>query len=91
MAVTRSWKVYGVYGHRQRESFAPSRKYDWSCAEYGTRIVEIINSDQTGTNEYTIVKVTRDTAELCEKEIDGQISDGIFENCRTGDVVEIFS
>ena len=91
MAVTRTWKVYGMDGHRQKESFAPSRKYDWSCEEDGVRIVEIINSDNTGTNEYSIVKITRDTAELCEKEFDGQLSDGIFENCRTGDIEEIFS
>lgn len=44
MAVTRTWKVYGAEGHRQRESFSKSTKYDFS--ENGeTRIVEVINSD----------------------------------------------
>ena len=41
------------------------------------------------TNEYTVVTITRDTAELCAKELDGQITDGIFENSSIGNVVEI--
>ena len=28
--VTRIWKVYGVDGHRQRESFGKSYKYDFT-------------------------------------------------------------
>lgn len=44
MAVTRTWKVYGAEGHRQRESFCDSQKYDFS--ENGkVRILEILNSD----------------------------------------------
>lgn len=83
MAVTRTWKVYGAEGHRQRESFNKSTKYDFS--ENGeTRIVEVVNSDQTGTNEYSIIRITRDTAEECEEEFDGQLSDGVFENSRVG-------
>lgn len=88
MAVTRTWKVYGAEGHRQRESFSKSTKYDFS--ENGkTRIVEVINSDQTGTNEYSIIRITRDTAEECEEEFDGQLSDGVFENSRVGWFEEI--
>lgn len=30
MAITRVYKVYGVEGHRQRESFNKSYKYDFS-------------------------------------------------------------
>lgn len=89
MAVTRAWKVYGMDGHRQRESFCPSRKYDWSSQEYGARIIEIENADKTGSNLYSIVRITRDTAELCEQEFDGQLSDGIFENSRTGNIEEL--
>ena len=63
MAVTKTWKVYGVDGHRQRESFNKSRKYDFS--------------------------VTCDTEEECIAELEGQLSDGIFENSRVGKVVEI--
>lgn len=90
MAVTRAWKIYGKYGgHWLSESFLPSRKYDWSNEEDGVRIVEIDNADKTGTNLYSIIRITRDTAELCEREFNGQLSDGIFENCRTGNIEEL--
>lgn len=89
MAVTRAWKVYGVEGHRQRESFFESYKYDFTNEEQGIRILEVHNSDITDTNEYSIVIITRDTYELCEDEFYGQLSDGIFENSRTGHIEEI--
>lgn len=88
MAVTKTYKVYGMTGHRQHVSFEPSVVYDFSSEEC-TRILDIRNSDKTGTNEYTIVVVTRNTAEECENEIWGQVSDGIFENARVGKVEEI--
>lgn len=88
-SVTRIWKVYGVKGHRQRESFNESYKYDFSKND-DVRIIEVENSDKTGTNEYSIVKITRNTYEECQDEIDGQISDGIFENCNVGLVEEVF-
>ena len=82
MTVTRTWKVYGAEGHRQRESFCGSQKYDFS--ENGkVRILE------TGTNDYSIVRITRQTAEECQEELDGQLSDGIFENSRFGKIEEI--
>lgn len=86
--VTRTWKIYGVEGHRQRESFNESYKYDFSKGN-DVRIIEVENSDKTGTNDYSLVKITRNTAEECQKELDGQISDGIFENSRIGIVEEI--
>ena len=61
MAVTRAWKVYGLPGHRQRESFFESVKYDFSVAG-DVRIIELENSDKTGTNEYTIIRITRNTS-----------------------------
>lgn len=88
MAVIKTWKVYGVDGHRQRESFNKSRKYDFS--ENGkVRMLEIKNSDKTGTNEYSVFSVTCDTEEECVTELEGQLSDGIFENSRVGKVIEI--
>lgn len=88
MAVTKTWKIYGMDGHRQRESFNKSRKYDFS--ENGkVRMLEVKNSDKTGTNEYSIIRITRNTPEECEKELEGQLSDGIFENSRVGKVIEI--
>ena len=55
MTITRTWKIFGAPGHRQKESFYPSVKYDWSDKNFGTRIVEIKNSDKTGTNDYSLV------------------------------------
>lgn len=87
--VTRAWKVYGADGHRQRESFGESYKYDFSTDEDGIRIIEVENSDKTGTNLYTIVRITRNTWGECEDEFKGQITDGIFENSRVGRIEEI--
>lgn len=86
--ITRAWKVYGADGHRQKESFNHSNRYDFS-GDNGTRIIEVQNADVTGTNEYSILKITRDTAEECQKEMEGQISDGIFENVRVGIIEEV--
>ena len=89
MKVTRSWKVYGADGHRQRESFGKSYNFDFSNDDDGMRIIEVEREDRTGTNDYVIVNITRNTAEECEREFNGQLSDGIFENSRTGKVEEI--
>lgn len=88
MAVTMSWKVYGAEGHRQRESFCDSYKYDFSKPG-DVRIIDVENSDKTGTNDYTIVHITRNTETDCKAELWGQITDGIFENSRVGEVVQI--
>ena len=85
--VTRAWEVYGADGHRQRESFSPSYVYDFST-DGRTRIIAVHNSDKTGTNAYSLVIITMDTAEDCEREFEGQLYDGIFENSAFGRVVE---
>ena len=86
--ITRTWKVYGAEGHRQRESFFESYTYDFTNGN-DVRIIDVQNSDKTGTNEYTVISITRNTAAECERELSGQISDGIFENSRVGRVEEI--
>ena len=87
-SVTRTWKVYGQDGHRQKQSFGESETWDFS--ENGkVRIIDIVRADKTGTNDFVMVSITRDTAEECQRELDGQLSDGIFENCRYGEVEEI--
>ena len=86
--VTKSWKVYGFFVHIQRESFNKSYKWEFS-EDDNVRIIEVENIDKTGTNDYTIVRITRNTAEECEAELNGQISDGIFENSNVGDIEEI--
>lgn len=77
------FKVFGLLGHRLKESFFESWKADWSSGN-DIRKIEVLNSDVTGTNLYSIVKITRNTIDECIDEIEGQISDGIFENMRTG-------
>lgn len=86
---TRSWKVYGLEGHRQRESFCDSYINDFSNEKDGVRIIEVLNHDKTGTHEYSIIRITRNTEEECESDFWGQLSDGVFENSRVGKVVEI--
>lgn len=89
MTVKRSWKVYGADGHRQRESFCPSHVFEVDDGDC-TSIVEVENSDKTGTNDYSIVRITSCTSDHCEDNLWAQIWDGTFENSRVGDVVEIF-
>lgn len=86
--MTKAWKVFGENGHRQRESFEKSYTYDFSKAN-DIRIISVFNSDATGTNDYSLVVITRETAELCKEELEGQLSDGIFENSRTGNIEEV--
>lgn len=85
---TRSWKVYGVDGYRQKESFNNSVSFDFSEGDK-IRKIEVENADKTGTNEYSIIRITRNTSEECLAELEGQLSDGIFENSKTGDILEI--
>ena len=87
--ITRSWKVYGADGHRQRISFGKSIHWVFSNEENGIRIIDVDCEDQTNTNEYVIVHITREKEEDCESEFWGQVSDGLFENARIGKVEEI--
>lgn len=89
MAVTREWRVYGTFGgHRQKMSFLPSFRWDFSEGE-NIRIVEVDNADKTNTNEYSVLRITRNTEEECEREMWAQVDDGAFENYRHGEIVEI--
>ena len=53
------------------------------------RIIELENSDKTGTNEYTIIRITRNTSAEAESELWGQLHDGAFENSDIGMIEEI--
>lgn len=88
MAVTKAWKIYGKDGHRQRESFGESYRLDFT-EDNNIHVLEVLNSDITGTNEYSIFVITRNTAEECESTLLSQIDDGAFENSRTGKEEEI--
>lgn len=100
-AVTRIWQVNNVleenyYNYEEDHSFYSeyakshnSVRNDFSNEQDGTRILEELCSDKTGLSDAVIVKVTRDSYEECEFEFDGQVTDGIFENCDVGDIDEI--
>lgn len=81
--VSVNFKVYGIPNHRQRESFYPSERHDFSTAD-NVRILEIFNSDRTGTNDYNILRITRETREECFEELEAQLSDGLYENSNCG-------
>lgn len=89
--ITRVWKIFGKDGHRQRESFDKSRKfYVYDFLENGGEIIiEILNSDYTHTNSYSIIKITAGSSDLCLKHLLEEVSDGVFQNCCVGDIVEI--
>lgn len=82
---TRIFRVYGAEGHRQRVSFGPSLEY----TTYSGAHVTERNSDLTGTNDFTEMIITANTDHECAKALFGQISDGAFENAKTGKVVEV--
>lgn len=81
--VSVNFKVYGIPNHRQRESFYPSERQDFSTPD-NVRILETFNSDRTGTNDYNIIRITRETREECFAELEGQLSDGLYENSEWG-------
>lgn len=83
----KKWKIYGIEGHRQSASFGKSRK---NVKTWGGVYFDLLNSDITGTNDYTILIVRAETEKLCRAELYAQISDGIFENCRVGKIEEIY-
>ena len=85
---TKNYIVYGLDGHRQRESFFHSSFHDFS-REGKTRIITVFNSDETGTNDFTTLRIVRDTEMECDAEFYGQLSDGVFENSNVGEFKEI--
>lgn len=61
----------------------PLGRYDWTddpyAPESGPRIVELIPS---GDPDRVLMRITRDTADACDAEALGQMSDGVFENVK---------
>lgn len=74
------FKVYGAAGHRQAASFGKSTFH----SNIGGVAIEFRCADVTGTNEYAEVVIYCDNLVYCIRRCLAQISDGIFENCRTG-------
>lgn len=83
--VTRVWRVYG------EEELDKSCKCDFSNEQQGVRIIEVENSDITGTNKYMIVRITRNTVDECEHEFWNQYFHGVFKNLKLGGRLEVES
>lgn len=88
MNTTKNFRIYGFAGHRMRLSFGESESFDWS-KEGMSRVVSLICEDKTRTNDYVELQITRNTEAECFAELDGQLTDGFFEDSRYGKVVEI--
>lgn len=87
--ITRVWKVYGKEGHRQRESFNKSQNYKFVLDNHAVQI-EVLNADKIGTNDYSMIGITSYHSSFCQRILDGQISDGIYENSVVGEIIEVF-
>lgn len=81
--VSVNFKVYGLPTHRQRESFFQSERHDFSTADR-VRVLDIFNSDRTGTHDFNILRITCETREECFAEFEGQLYDGLYENSKWG-------
>ena len=78
----KEWKVYGADVHRQRESFADSFAFNTTNGAF----IMIWNYDMTGTHEYTKVIILAKNEKLCNEEFEVQLTDGVFENSKTGKI-----
>lgn len=87
----KAFRVYGKEGHRFRGSFFESRIL--SLSGFPAVMMNVINSDITGTNEYSVLKFTCMFGELpneaFEHMAEVQAYDGIFEGCTIGGIVEV--
>lgn len=84
--VTKAWRIYGAKGHRQRASFGETIVAKVSNPGHKSTTVEVINSDITGTNEYSLLVIIGEDELCCDKEMEAQIYDGAFENCTVGNI-----
>ena len=80
MSVSKTFKVE-VYEPREPENVL----WDWSNEKLGTRIFKADYKKNRSANKdtynyYVYITITRNTAEECYDEFDGQVSDGYFEN-----------
>lgn len=88
MTTTRMWRIYGSGGYRIHESFFKSRKLNYSRLGF-ISVIEIFNSDVTGTNQYTDVRIQCYTPEECERELLDLLQYGVLRKSRIGEIIEI--
>lgn len=82
--VVTIYDVYGADGHRQRASFGESTVFHTTS---GSDIVCLCEED-THTNEYVRMIIYSPDKLIAKNELEMQLTDGVFENCRVGAVVE---
>lgn len=87
----KAFRVYGKGAHRFIGSFFETRSLLLSGVP--SVIMDVINSDITETNDYSILKFTCMFGELSNEEFEHmaevQAYDGIFECCAIGNIVEV--
>ena len=87
----KAFRVYGKGAHRFRGSFFETRSLLLSGVP--SVIMDVINSDITETNDYSILKFTCMFGELpneaFEHMAEVQAYEGIFECCAIGNIVEV--
>ena len=69
-------------------SFGESMIFDFS-KNGDKRVVELLNSDVLGHNEFSVLGITRNTLDEVEAALQSQLDDGLFECCDYGKVEEI--
>ena len=87
--VTNIYRVYGVRGKDQEASFGESEVFSRSNKHGQLCETEIRNADLTGTHVYSEIVIKGETSDACDEEMDMQISDGLFETCPVGKVVQV--
>lgn len=80
---TVAFRVRGREGHRQRVAFEPSSMF----VDVDNVLTQIVNIDNR--RRYSTIVLTAENAEKAQKAFWAQLSDGIFENARTGRIEEI--
>lgn len=83
--VTRRFRIYGENGRTQRASLGKSSTfYPWDDFTKCT----ILCSDRTGTKKYAEFIISGPKWYIIH-ELEGQFSDGVFDNCRYGKITEL--
>lgn len=82
--MTKKFRIWGQNGHRQRASFFKSMTYTTSTGA----TVEELNSDKTGTNDYTELVITAKDENAIRDAVAVALLDATFESCRIGRIEE---
>ena len=83
--VTITYRVFGKDGHRQRASFGKT----YSFTTFDDVRIKCFCCDTTGSNNYVDVAITAKDYATATYQMEKQLSDGIFENCRYGKVLRV--